>query len=198
MVKSIEKRVYSTNKIISLADLQDWETNDHEIVRHDKKFFKVIGADIKIENREVKSWQQPLIKPMDKGIVALFTKKINNEYHYLVNAKVECGHADIVELGPTISSSSESLNDKKNISKLLDIISKQKYKKKIFDTLQSEEGGRFFHEENRNILVEVEDIAQLDDENNYRWISLNQILYLLNYSNIINIQLRSLISIINE
>ena len=197
-LNQLKKEFTLRTKIISLADLQDWETNDHEIVRHDKKFFKVIGADIKIENREVKSWQQPLIKPMDKGIVALFTKKINNEYHYLVNAKVECGHADIVELGPTISSSSESLNDKKNISKLLDIISKQKYKKKIFDTLQSEEGGRFFHEENRNILVEVEDIAQLDDENNYRWISLNQILYLLNYSNIINIQLRSLISIINE
>ena len=107
MVKSIEKRFTLRTKIISLADLQDWETNDHEIVRHDKKFFKVIGADIKIENREVKSWQQPLIKPMDKGIVALFTKKINNEYHYLVNAKVEFGHADIVELGPTISSSSE-------------------------------------------------------------------------------------------
>ena len=71
-------------------------------------------------------------------------------------------------------------------------------KKKIFEKLKSEEGGRFFHEENRNILVEVEDIAQLDDEKNYRWISLNQILYLLNYSNIINIQLRSLISIINE
>jgi oxidase EvaA len=101
-------------------------------------------------------------------------------------------------LGPTISLSSESLNDKKDISKLLDIISKQKYKKKIFDTLQSEEGGRFFREENRNILVEVEDIAQLDDENNYRWISLSQILFLLNYSNIINIQLRSLISLINE
>ena len=49
-------------------------------------------------------------------------KKINNQKHYLINAKVECGHSDIIELGPSLSSSNiQNIKD----NTLLDIVNKK-------------------------------------------------------------------------
>ncbi|MDC1145878.1 NDP-hexose 2,3-dehydratase family protein [Candidatus Marinimicrobia bacterium] len=196
-IKSLKENFSLKTKILPLSRLPDWDVNENEIKRFDGKYFKVIGADIKIENREVKNWQQPLIKPETTGIVALFMKKINNQKHYLINAKVECGHLDVVELGPSLSTSNIKNNEEENECKLFDIIKSKKYLSVKFDTLQSEEGGRFFHEENRNMLIEVDKDFNYDDKC-YKWATLNQLLFLLNDSNIINIQLRSLISLINE
>lgn len=67
----------------------------------------------------------------------------------------------------------------------------------IFDTLQSEEGGRFYKEQNRNIMVMADDDFPLDVPEHYMWMTLNQIHSFLQYNNFLNIQARSLISIIN-
>tara|TARA_A100001015_G_C14961737_1_gene701225 strand:+ start:155 stop:1513 length:1359 start_codon:yes stop_codon:yes gene_type:complete len=196
-VNSMKNFFFLDRKIIPLKELSEWDVNENEIKRFDNKYFRVVGADIKIENREVKNWQQPLIKPETKGLIVLFMKKINNQKHYLINAKVECGHSDIIELGPSLSSSNiQNIKDKKDDT-LFDIVNKKKYLSVEFDTLQSEEGGRFYNEENRNMLIEVDKDFNYDHKC-YKWVTLNQLLYLLNYSNFINIQLRSLISLINE
>ena len=113
-----------------------------------------------------------LIKPETKGLIALFMKKINNQKHYLINAKVECGHSDIIELGPSLSSSNiQNIKD----NTLLDIVNKKKYLSVVFDTLQSEEGGRFYKEENRNMLIEVDQDFNYDHKcykGNFKSITL--------------------------
>jgi oxidase EvaA len=67
----------------------------------------------------------------------------------------------------------------------------------VFDTLQSEEGGRFFREQNRNmIIVANEEIPeQLPDK--YIWMTLNQLYTFLKFNNYLNIQARSLIAAIS-
>lgn len=67
----------------------------------------------------------------------------------------------------------------------------------IFDTLQSEEGGRFYKEQNRNIIVEVGDEFPLELPERYTWMTLRQIYKFLRFNNYLNIQARSLISAIN-
>ena len=66
----------------------------------------------------------------------------------------------------------------------------------LFDSMQSEEGGRFFHEQNRNMIVEVGDDFPLEVDENYCWLTLNQILRLIEFNNYMNIAARSLISAI--
>ena len=64
----------------------------------------------------------------------------------------------------------------------------------VFDTLQSEEGGRFFKEQNRNLIVEADEDFPLEVPERYTWMTLRQIYQFLRFNNYLNIQARSLIS----
>lgn len=65
-----------------------------------------------------------------------------------------------------------------------------------FDTLQSEEGGRFYREQNRSLIIEADEKFPLEFPENYIWITLNQLNYFIKFNNYLNIQARSLISAI--
>ena len=93
----------------STAELRKRE--EYEISRNDKKYFRVIGTKVNISNREVTSWCQPLVQPMQQGICAFIIKKINGIYHFLVHAKMECGNMDVYELAPTVQCLTGNLQD---------------------------------------------------------------------------------------
>ena len=63
-----------------------------------------------------------------------------------------------------------------------------------YSTYQSEEGGRFFHEQNLNIIVEVGDEFPIEVDPNYCWMTLNQLMSFVTYNNYLNIAARSLLS----
>ena len=60
--------------------------------------------------------------------------------------------------------------------------------------MQSEEGGRFYHEENRNMIIEADENLPVECPQNYIWISLRQIQKFILFNNIFNVQARSLIA----
>lgn len=82
-----------------------------EIIRQDKRYFRIIGVNVIIANREVASWCQPLVEPMQQGLCAFIIKKINGVYHFLVQAKLECGNFDVFELAPTVQCLTGNLYD---------------------------------------------------------------------------------------
>jgi len=63
-----------------------------------------------------------------------------------------------------------------------------------FSAMQSEEGGRFFYEQNRNIIIEVEDDFPIEVPDDFLWMTLNQIKQFIKYNNYINVEGRSLLS----
>jgi oxidase EvaA len=63
-----------------------------------------------------------------------------------------------------------------------------------FDTLQSEEGGRFFREENRNLIVEADEQLETNLPPNYIWMTAGQLKKFIQYNNFVNVQARSLLS----
>jgi oxidase EvaA len=65
-----------------------------------------------------------------------------------------------------------------------------------YDTLQSEEGGRFYREQNRNMIIEADENFPIQVLPNYKWISLHQLTIFLKFNNYLNIQSRSLIAAI--
>jgi len=64
----------------------------------------------------------------------------------------------------------------------------------IFDTNQSEEGGRFYREQNRNIIVKMNDDFSNEVPENYTWLTLNQLNKFIVFNNYVNIQARSLVA----
>jgi oxidase EvaA len=183
---------------IPVSDISGWILSDTEI-RHEKgKFFKVIPVEVEIENREVKVWNQPLVEPTQEGICGFIIKEINGIIHFLVQAKLECGNHDIIEMAPTVQCLTGNYRDSDvKAPPFLDYFLQAEGKTYLVNTLQSEEGGRFFREQNRNMLLEVGEEFPVEIPENYCWLTLNQLKTFLKFNNFLNIQARSLISAIS-
>lgn len=180
----------------SIIGMQEWVKTDSEIRREDEKYFKIIGVNVTISNREVASWSQPLVEPMQQGLCGYIVKKINGVYHFLVQAKLECGNFDIIELAPTVQCLTGNVFAAVEKPPFTDYILNARKGQIIIDVLQSEEGGRFYKEQNRNIIVEADDSFDENLPDRYTWMTLKQIYKFLRFNNYLNIQSRSLISVL--
>ena len=60
----------------------------------------------------------------------------------------------------------------------------------------SEEGGRFYNEVNRNLILKVGTEFPITCPKNYIWMTLKQVQLFAKFNNYFNIQARSLISAI--
>jgi oxidase EvaA len=188
---------------IRLKDVRNWQIDDSSMSHEDGKYFNVIAVDVSIGDREVTSWNQPLIEPLQEGICGFIVKEIRGIYHFIVQAKLESGNFDILELAPTVQCITGSYNNEESLKNIpfLNYTLEAKKEDIISDTLQSEEGGRFFQEQNRNVIILAQDDFQEELPSNYIWMTLGQLKTLIKFNNFLNIQARSLIasiSFINE
>lgn len=186
---------------VPLNSLDEWIISEHEIHHKDNKYFKVIPVKAQISNREVMSWTQPLVESAQEGIIAFITKKINGVYHFLVQAKLEAGNHDILEMAPTVQCLTGNYRGAKQSylpAYLNFILEHVKNKKNLrYCTHQSEEGGRFYREQNQNIIIEAEEDFDTEVPNNFIWMTLNQMKVFIKFNNYLNIQSRSLLSSIS-
>ncbi len=183
---------------IGLSDMRKW-TYDGNVIEHvDKKYFSVIGVEVSIGNREVTHWEQPMVKAAQEGIIGFIVKKINGIYHFLVQAKLEAGNFDIVEMAPTVQCLTGNYRKGKNEYTIpyIEYFENPLRSNIWYSAYQSEEGGRFFKEQNLNIIVEVGDEFPIEVEKNYCWLTLNQLQSFVLYNNYLNIAARSLLSAI--
>ncbi|MDX2024670.1 MAG: NDP-hexose 2,3-dehydratase family protein [Deltaproteobacteria bacterium] len=178
---------------VPLSQLDGWTISDWEITRG-PRFFSVIGVRVEAGSREVARWSQPLIADAHIGLLGFVAKKINGILHLLVQAKVEPGHIDVVELSPTVSCSNyAAVAEQERRPAFFDYFIGARAGKIHLDVLQSEEGGRFLALQNRNMLVEVGEHEAVDVPDNFLWMTLSQITELMRHS-MFNIEARSLIS----
>ena len=183
---------------ISLNKMRDWIISDDEIFHKDKKFFRIIATKIEISNREVSRWMQPLVEPAQEGLIVFIVKKIHGIYHFLVQAKVESGNFDTVEMAPTVQCLTGNYKTTPNNSlPYLDYVRNASKSQIKLDVIQSEEGGRFYKEQNRNLIIEADNNFDENLHQNYIWVSLNQLHTFLTFNNYLNIQARSLLSAIS-
>ena len=174
--------------------LEGWHRTGMEIANDAGKYFRVIGVQVNISNREVQSWDQPLMQPLQQGVCAFIIKKIGGVYHFLVQAKLECGNYDILELAPTVQCLTGNVFTAKERPPFVDYILNASREQIRYDVLQSEEGGRFYREQNRNMSIEADEDFPLEVPEHYTWMTLNQINNFLKFNNFLNIQARSILS----
>lgn len=181
-----------------LKSMTDWGFNGTSISHKDNKYFSVIGVNVQIGNREVVNWDQPMIKPAQEGLIAFIVKPINGVYHFLVQAKLEAGNFDVIELAPTVQCLTGNYRtgfNEYSVQFINDVL--QARSENIwYSALQSEEGGRFFKEQNRNMIIEVGSEFPIDVPEKYCWMTLNQLSNLIVFNNYLNIAARSLVSAI--
>lgn len=184
------------NKIVPLTDLKSWSFTDEEIVHKKGYPFKVIFCDIEIEGREVTHWTQPLFQAEGMATFGLITTEFEGVKKFLVHAKPEAGCFDGIELAPTVQleaavPESEYLPLDKLFFELLENGAEVKN-----NVVLSEEGGRFYHEQNRNIIVNIspDKVGELPE--GYFWLDYKMLNGMVQYNNVLNIQLRNLLSLL--
>lgn len=184
---------------IGISKMKHWIYDNHTIHHENNKYFDVIGVRVEIENREVVSWDQPMVRSAQEGLMGFVVKKINGIYHFLVQAKLESGNFDVIEMAPTVQCLTGNYRKGENEYTIpyLETVLNAPKDKIWYSSYQSEEGGRFFQEQNLNIIVEVGDEFPTRVEENYCWMTLNQMLSFVTYNNYLNIAARSLLSAIS-
>ncbi len=182
---------------IDLKKLDKWCYTENEIHHIDHKYFKIIAVDVTIDNREVVNWSQPMVEPAQEGLCAFVCKEIDGLMYFVVQAKLECGNYDTIELAPTVQCLTGNYKKTdKNKLPFLDYVLNAPKEQVVFDTMQSEEGGRFYKEQNRNMLVMADETISETLPEHYIWMSLNQMYEFIKFNNYLNIQARSLIAAI--
>jgi oxidase EvaA len=185
-------------KRIPLNTISDWHKDDESIHHEASKYFSVIAVRAEIGNREVHSWTQPLVKSAQEGIIAFLVKEINGVLHFLVQAKLESGNFDIIELAPTVQCLTGNYRKGENEYEVeyLDYVLNPESKNTTvrYSAFQSEEGGRFFEEQNKNMIIEVGDDFDVNVSDKFIWMTLNQMKAFIKFNNYLNIQSRSLLS----
>lgn len=190
---------FSTDLIVEkvpLKELKEWEVGESEIKHKNKPYFSVNAVRVKAGSREVTSWTQPLIKDPNIGLLAFVAKNIDGILHFLVQGKVEPGNIDVIELSPTVSCSNYEI--RKDISQkpyLFDEVLSGEFEI-LSDSLQSEEGGRFWKLQNRNMIVKAPDEFEISESNHFIWMSLAQVNEFMRFGKF-NIEARSIISSID-
>jgi oxidase EvaA len=191
---------------IPLNAVRGWDRRPDGIEHASGQFFDIRAVAVTGGNREIDSWTQPMIAPHGLGVVAFLAARIGGVLHVLVNARVEPGYLDYVELAPTVQCTPESYDHLPAGARppFVDDVVNAAPDQIRFDTILSEEGGRFFNARNRYLVVEVEVdcvravLGTEEGPSRYRWMTVEQLVGLMRHSHYVNVQARSLIACLHS
>ncbi|MGW7352573.1 NDP-hexose 2,3-dehydratase family protein [Streptomyces sp. NPDC054784] len=201
--RRVEHEVTTTR--LPLNDVAGWQRWDDRVEHERGLFFSVIGVDVSSGRREVPAWTQPLLLPSGVGLSGLLLRYVAGVPHVLLRARVEPGLIDVAELGPTVQLTPGNYahlpaEDQPPFQREL---LEGGAGKPLFDSVLSEEGGRFHHAECRYVITEVEDdvLETLETGDGpracaaeFRWTSVTQLDELLRYGGQLNVQARTLVA----
>ncbi|MET9556550.1 NDP-hexose 2,3-dehydratase family protein [Streptomyces sp. NPDC006645] len=178
---------------VPLAGLPAWRETDGRISHHSGRYFDVIGVRVEAVGREVGRWCQPMITARADGLLAFLVTRVDGVLHVLMHIRAEPGLTDVAELAPTVQCfphdhaqlppSAQPPFLERVLGAAPDAVR--------FDTVLSDEGGRFHHTGSRHVVVETKWLRPPAD---YRWMTLRQLGDLVQHSHYLNMQARSLLA----
>ncbi len=182
---------------IDLRELADW-SHSSSAVSSDRHNFSVMAVDVEIGNREVIHWTQPMMRQHRPELFGFVTQMRQGVLHFLMRMHLEAGLRSKAELGPTVQTDfRQDVAGASPWAGEFQALFDGQAAEVHLDSMQSEEGGRFYHEQNRNMVVELASTFQLDITDSFRWMTLHQIMQLARHSNYLNIQARSVLSLLS-
>lgn len=173
-------------ELVPISQLQNWELTDEGIL--DKANSGVSANLYKVVTtaREVKTWVQPLLCTANRGLVTLLMRQVGDEPEFLISYQSEFGISGEKVLLPSyIIYLGENHPNQTTL---------YKEGKVLYEVIQSEEGGRFYLNENIYQIILVD--SSFESEEDRFWVSVDTLKGLLKTSNKVSIQLRCIASLI--
>ncbi|WP_328609957.1 NDP-hexose 2,3-dehydratase family protein [Amycolatopsis sp. NBC_00345] len=180
---------------VPFSRLDGWSfrPGDGDLVHRSGRFFTVEGAQVTTPDGTGR-WRQPIIRQDDVAVLGILALEINGVLHFLMQAKMEPGNIGLVQLSPTVQStpSNYSRAHQGTTSRYVEYFLGGHPGRPLVDILQSEQGSWFRGKRNRNVVVEVDE--PVEEHEDYRWLTLAEILYLLRYPDVVNMDTRTVLS----
>ena len=181
---------------IPLGSVQHWRRDRYEIHHARHRHFSIIGVEVHTGVREVSGWTQPMLLPRGRGVVAFLTRRFDDVLHVLVQAVAQPGLRDLVEMGATVQCRPENYSHLPVDQQppFLSTVLSAPPERIRYDCVLSEEGGRFYHAENRYMVVDAGDLAPAEPPADFLWVTPRQLSHLLRHSHYVNVEARSLLA----
>ncbi|MCE7082466.1 NDP-hexose 2,3-dehydratase family protein [Streptomyces sp. ST2-7A] len=178
---------------IPFAELNGWyfESATGNLVHQSGRFFSVEGLRVSVDTGPVCDWQQPIIKQPEVGILGILAKEFDGVLHFLMQAKMEPGNPNLLQLSPTVQATRSNYTKvhKGADVKYLSHFIRPEQGRAVADVLQSEHGSWFYRKSNRNMVVETAGEVPVDPD--YCWLTLGQIGELLRRDHVVNMDART-------
>ncbi|MCG8918356.1 NDP-hexose 2,3-dehydratase family protein [Actinokineospora sp. PR83] len=194
--EDLRSRSYTEVEQVALEDLVGWSTHPvtGDIVHDSGRFFVVEGLDVRIPGGPVPHWRQPIINQPEIGVLGILAKEFDGVLHLLMQAKVEPGNCNGLQLSPTVQATRSNYTGAHRGRGVpyLDYFMDTAPHSVLADVRQSEQGSWFHQKRNRNMVVEVRgDVPVLDG---FRWFTLGQVHELLAADDLVNMDARTVLS----
>ncbi|MBF6063299.1 NDP-hexose 2,3-dehydratase family protein [Nocardia terpenica] len=176
--------------------LDGWsfEEESQNLTHRSGRFFSIQGLAVDTDHREIGSWTQPIIVQPEIGILGILVKEINGVLHCLMQAKMEPGNVNTLQLSPTVQATHSNytrVHGGNPIPYLEHFLSPRRGRV-LVDALQSEQGSWFLRKRNRNIIVETTDDVPLHQD--FCWLTIGQLHDLMRIDNLVNMDARTVLS----
>lgn len=181
---------------IPFSKLRGWsfEPDTGNLVHASGRFFSVEGLHVTADDGPHREWYQPIIKQPEVGILGILVKEFDGVLHFLMQAKMEPGNRNLLQLSPTVQATRSNYTKvhKGTDVKYIQYFTGPERGRVLADVLQSEHGSWFFHKSNRNMIVEVDGDVPLDED--FCWLTLGQLNELLHHDNLVNMDSRTVLA----
>ncbi|WP_399931218.1 NDP-hexose 2,3-dehydratase family protein [Streptomyces kanamyceticus] len=183
---------------IPFTELRGWDfaPGTGNLVHSSGRFFSVEGLDATVtgDDGSRRSWRQPIIKQPEVGILGLLVKEFDGVPHFLMQAKMEPGNPNLLQLSPTVQATRSNYTGahKGAPVRYIDHFVRPGAGRVVADVLQSEHGSWFYRKSNRNMIVET--TAEVAPHDDFRWLTLGQLGQLLHLDDVVNMDTRTVLS----
>ncbi|MEV4013007.1 NDP-hexose 2,3-dehydratase family protein [Nonomuraea angiospora] len=179
---------------VPFRELGEWDFQPEtgNLAHRSGRFFTVEG--LQAREAGVDAWSQPIINQPEIGILGIVVKEFDGVLHCLMQAKMEPGNVNTLQLSPTVQATRSNYTQvhRGSTTRYLEHFVGPGRGQVVVDVLQSEQGAWFWRKRNRNIVVLVtEDIPVHED---FRWLSLRDVRALLRVDNLVNMDARTVLS----
>ncbi|MFC8850057.1 MULTISPECIES: NDP-hexose 2,3-dehydratase family protein [unclassified Micromonospora] len=181
---------------IPFRDLDAWSFDERtgNLGHRSGRFFSVEGLHVTTDG-PAGEWHQPIIRQPEVGILGILAKEFDGVLHLLMQAKMEPGNPNLMQLSPTVQATRSNYSRVHQGSdvRYIEYFTRDLGRGRVLaDALQSEHGSWFYHKSNRNMVVEVTDDVPAHED--FCWLTLGQIAELLHRDNVVNMDSRTVLA----
>ncbi|MFI1415124.1 NDP-hexose 2,3-dehydratase family protein [Streptomyces sp. NPDC020707] len=179
---------------IPFTGLDAWSFHPEtgELGHRTGRFFTVRGLRARIEGDPATEWEQPVIEQPEVGILGILAKEFGGVLHFLMQAKMEPGNRNLLQLSPTVQATRSNYTRVHQGAPVRYLEHFVRPERVVADTLQSEHGSWFYRKANRNLIVETD--GEVETHDDFCWLTLGQIHALLRWDNVVNMDARTVLS----